>query len=388
MDEHQKAKFVRRIGGRRPYQRVGKIAAGSTAVAGVYYVAHLEQTPITKRYRFCTVSADESKKKAAAAYKRILEEFQDEDKVVSEHSATHKRVMAIATRLIKAAEHEPALERTLSNLQLDWVVHVIQSSKVNAFVLPGGQIFVYTGLIDFIGKEDDGLAMVLGHEMTHALLRHGAEQATLKTIFYSVETLILGAIWFMIPSDIIAYLLHKTETYLFQAVTELPYSRKLETEADAVGLQIASWACYNPEAAPLVWEMMDNYAKAMGTDSSNLRYFSTHPTHETRVEDLTKQLDHAWEEISWRCPTTKFIKDVRPAMEAAQKQRMEGIASQYRAQVAELEDNIHKVEINKKRAKQQQNEEKVQSYEQKLRKYRQRLKTIKEKQQAPGLPTQ
>jgi len=258
------------------------------------------------------------------------------------------------------------------------VVHVIESNKVNAFVLPGGQIFVYTGLVDFIGKEDDGLAMVLGHEMSHAILRHGAEQASLKTIFYGLETAVLGAIWFLVPYDTLAWVLHQAESKLFNAITELPWSRKLESEADDAGLQIASWACYNPEAAPMVWEMMDNYAKAMGKDNSAMRYFSTHPTHETRIDDLNEQVGGAWEEVEWRCSSHNFLKDVRLAMEAAQKQRMNGLMKHHNEQIKELEAKLQDRLKRKRKAEQQNDQEKAEVHEQKVQIYKRRLKQMKE----------
>ena len=128
-------------------------------------------------------------------------------------------------------------------------------------MLPGGQIFVYTGLVNFVGKDDDGLACVLGHEMAHAILRHQAEQMSLKTVWLSVNAAMIAAMWFVFQSDVLAWLATQAEEKLFGALTELPWSRKLETEADHAGLLFASWACYNPEAGPLVREMMDNHAK-------------------------------------------------------------------------------------------------------------------------------
>ena len=77
---------------------------------------------------------------------------------------------------------------------------------MNAFVLPGGQIFVYTGLVDFVGAEDDGLACVIGHEMAHAIMRHSAEQLSLKTVWNGLNVAVIGAIWFL-AGDGVAYFL-------------------------------------------------------------------------------------------------------------------------------------------------------------------------------------
>ena len=145
-----------------------------------------------------------------------------------------------------AAEHNlqaPHVERAF-----DWDVNVLQSDQVNAFCLPGGKIAVYTGLIP-VAQNADAMAIVLGHEISHALLRHGAQRMTEQKLAQIGQ--MAGAASGMDQQQMQAVMA------VYGYGRALPYARKQETQADEMGLMLAAAACYNPQEAIPLWQRMD-----------------------------------------------------------------------------------------------------------------------------------
>ena len=178
---------------------------------------------------------------------------------------------------------------------LEWQVSVIESSVANAFVVPSGAIFVYTALLEQLGTRG-ALAAVLGHELAHALERHSVEKVGVLCLgALLVET--LGGLFG--PSGH-AYLQRMLLPLLQGLVLDLPYSRSLEAEADALGLRLMAAAGYAPEEAVEAWRRMEAAAAAAagggsGGSSSKQPYefMSTHPAHGSRIKALTAQLPEA-----------------------------------------------------------------------------------------------
>ena len=121
---------------------------------------------------------------------------------------------------------------------------IIDLPVENAFVLPGGNIFVFQGMLDLC-QNDDQLAVILGHEMSHAILGHAAEQITRENFTSMVMLLPMAVLWALLPYDVLAV----TCDWMMDRVTDLflhlPFSRKMELEADKVGLVLAAKACYD-----------------------------------------------------------------------------------------------------------------------------------------------
>ncbi|MEO7200915.1 MAG: M48 family metallopeptidase, partial [Dokdonella sp.] len=142
-----------------------------------YYFSHSDQASYTGRKQLIDTSTQEEAALGLQSYREILSQSQ-----VVTSGPLPKQVKDIAARLIEAA---PKVEKYLADTQgmpsktdwsaYQWDVSVIQSDQVNAFCLPGGKMAVYTGLIP-VAKNEDGLAVVMGHEIAHALLRHGGER--------------------------------------------------------------------------------------------------------------------------------------------------------------------------------------------------------------------
>ncbi len=164
-----------------------------------------------------------------------------------------------------------------------WEVVVFNSDQVNAFALPGGKIGVYTGLLK-VATNQDQLATVLGHEVAHVLANHGNERMSRSQITNT-------------GLQVSDFALAGTE-YKEMAMSalglgveygiNLPYGRTQETEADIMGIDLMAKAGFNPQQSVQLWK---NMAKASGGNQPP-ELLSTHPSHSTRIQDLTKEIKH------------------------------------------------------------------------------------------------
>ncbi|GLU20977.1 hypothetical protein SLE2022_371480 [Rubroshorea leprosula] len=154
---------------------------------------------------------------------------------------------------------------------LNWEVLVVDEPVVNAFCLPGGKIVVFTGLLKHF-RSDDEIATIIGHEVGHAVARHAAEGIT-KNLWFAILQLIL---YQFITPDIA----NAMSTLLLR----LPFSRKMEMEADYIGLLLIASAGFNPRVAPTVYEKL---GKISG-DSTLRDYLSTHPSGKKRAQVLAQ----------------------------------------------------------------------------------------------------
>ncbi|WP_369793880.1 M48 family metallopeptidase [Prevotella sp. 10(H)] len=165
-----------------------------------------------------------------------------------------------------------------------WEFHLVKSPEVNAFCMPGGKIVVYEGILPYT-RDETGLAVVLGHEVSHAVARHANERMS-QQLASQLGGVALG----------VAMSNQKQETQEMamavyglgsQVGILLPYSRKQESEADHLGLIFMAMAGYDPREAPVFWERM---AQQGGKTPELL---STHPSDQTRERDLQKELPEA-----------------------------------------------------------------------------------------------
>lgn len=158
-----------------------------------------------------------------------------------------------------------------------WEAVVLKSDQINAFCMPGGKMAVYTGIIEKLKLTDDELAMIMGHEMAHALREHSREQmgkATATELGATVLSAVLG--------------LGQAGDQLLgmgSQLLSLKFSRSDETDADLVGLDIAARAGYDPRAAVVLWQKMQ---KAGG--GGQLEFMSTHPSGTTRIQTIEEAL--------------------------------------------------------------------------------------------------
>ncbi|KAK4794726.1 hypothetical protein SAY86_012720 [Trapa natans] len=163
-------------------------------------------------------------------------------------------------------------ESSTSHLEgLNWEVLVVNDPVVNAFCLPGGKIVVFTGLFEHF-KTDAEIATIIGHEVGHAVARHVPETIT-KNMWFAIMQLILYQ--FIMPD-----LVNTMSTLLLR----LPFSRRMEMEADYIGLLLMANAGYDPRKAPTVYERL---GKVTG-DSALKDYLSTHPSGKKRAQLLAQ----------------------------------------------------------------------------------------------------
>lgn len=165
----------------------------------------------------------------------------------------------------------------------DWEFKLVQDDKtVNAFCLPGGKIAIYTGILPYTQNED-GLAAVMGHEIAHALARHGAERVSQQVLTESALTIVqagLGQTSPVVSGPVMAALGVGTEVGIM-----LPYSRLHEHEADSIGLRLMVRAGYNPHEAVRLWERM-----ATMPGERPPEWQSTHPEPGVRARRIAEQI--------------------------------------------------------------------------------------------------
>lgn len=182
-----------------------------------------------------------------------------------------KRLRAIAARMIPFADRfNPRAG------QWQWEVNLIGSSQINAFCMPGGKIAFYSGILDKLKLTDDEAAIVMGHEIAHALREHARERMA-KSQMTQLGANVLG--------ELIA---GGRYAGAFQAggnLLTLKFSRDDETEADVVGLDLAARAGFDPRAGVTLWQKM-----AAANSKAPLEFLSTHPAGEHRIKEIEKHL--------------------------------------------------------------------------------------------------
>lgn len=256
------------------------------AVYGMYYYfSNRSVDPVTGEKVLIdkSLSVEDEKALGLQAYEEIL----SQERPVDPNSPVAIQVRGIAQRLIaKVPEVEAALAAengqaapTFSQ-SFDWDVNVIESDQANAFCLPGGKMAVYTGLVPVAGNED-AMAVVMGHEIAHALLRHGAQRMAQQKLSQMGQ--MAGAMSGMDPQQQQMVMAAMGYGYL------LPYARKHETEADEVGLMLAAAACFDPRESVPLWERM---GAASGGEAPP-EFSSTHPNPGTRIANLQSLMPKA-----------------------------------------------------------------------------------------------
>jgi metalloendopeptidase OMA1, mitochondrial len=229
--------------------------------------------PITGRRQLMAISSVEENALGVQAYREVLRQ----EPVTRDPTATEP-LRRIVTRLA------PVAESVADGADFEWEVNAIKDDKtINAFVLPGGKIAVYTGIFP-IAQTEAGMAVILGHEMGHAIARHAGERVSQQLGAQLVGTALAVGIQGSPYGNMImaAYGLGA------QVGVLLPYSRTQEEEADEIGLVLAARAGYDPSVAIGVWERM---AQLPGRRPPE--FLSTHPEPEGRIDNIKKMLPEA-----------------------------------------------------------------------------------------------
>lgn len=235
--------------------------------------------PYTGRWQLELVPASKERAMGVQAYEQVL----NDPKVrVSHDPRETEPVQRVAERVIEAAKRSKYAETAR---QFTWDVVVIKDDRTqNAFALPGGKIAVYTGIFP-VAKNEAGLAAILGHEVTHALARHGGERMSQGVL---AQVAVLGATLGAASQGINPQVAQLAGGALANFGFILPYSRKHESEADYIGLLLAAEAGYDPHEAVHVWERMEQVSRGQPPE-----FLSTHPSHGKRIAQLQKWMPEA-----------------------------------------------------------------------------------------------
>ncbi len=196
--------------------------------------------------------------------------------------ATDPKVVMVrntGTRIQKAVEKYYA-DKGLSS-QLDgyqWEFNVVNSPEVNAWCMPGGKVVVYTGLLP-VTQDEQSLAIVMGHEIAHAVAKHGSERMSQQMVVQLGGTVLSTALQ---QKPALTQALFQQAYGVTSNLGILKYSRVHESEADKMGLVFAAMGGYNPEVAVSFWERM----AASSTGTKPMELLSTHPSDERRIADI------------------------------------------------------------------------------------------------------
>ncbi|KAF3031519.1 hypothetical protein E8E12_000799 [Didymella heteroderae] len=270
------------------YRDIGVITAGGATV----YVLNLEEVPVSGRRRFNFIPAKIEEALGESTVAEIQQQYAGH--FLDDDDPRSRMVKRVLERLLPFAFQEG---HGLS--EMNWEVHVIDSPEMNAFVVPGGKVFVFTGILPHC-KDEDGIAAVLGHEIAHVVARHTAERM-------SQAPLILLPILASLALDVSFY----SANMILQLFLSMPASRKHEAEADYIGLLMAAQACYRPEAAMEFWARMEKSGQ-----QAPPQILSTHPSNHNREEKIREWLPKAHEKAeASECSTAgRYVEDFKSAL--------------------------------------------------------------------------
>jgi len=248
----------------------------------IILLASCSTVPITGRRQLSLIPRWELITLSEDNYRKLISESK-----LSEDTQQTQIVVNVGKKIASATEQfmrESGMESEIQNYH--WEFNLIKDDKtINAFCMPGGKIAVYTGILP-VALDDSGFAVVLGHEVAHALANHGGERMSQLLLAQLGETTLSTALTRQ-PEQarrvfMQAYGLGTNVGIL------LPYSRNQELEADHIGLILMAKAGYDPRIAIPFWQRMNNLAVTMPPE-----FLSTHPAPEKRIEDIRNEIPEA-----------------------------------------------------------------------------------------------
>jgi len=252
------------------------IVTRAFAVAAIMVLAACETVQTTQsgvvgvdRQQKMAISSDSIDQAARAQYSELIAQEKQKG-TLNRNPPQVERVRAIASRLVQQTPNFRPEARNWA-----WEVNVLTAPEVNAWCMPGGKIAVYTGLIEKLQLTDDELAAVMGHEIAHALREHARERASEQAVagsVISVGAAVLG----------LGDIGQKGAEFAYMGLLGLPNSRRHETEADRIGVELAARAGYDPRAAVSLWQKMGQVG-----GGEPIKFLSTHPSQSDRLTDLT-----------------------------------------------------------------------------------------------------
>jgi len=249
------------------------LAASITTMAGAGALSGCSSTTGggaigVDRQQLLLVSSEEVLQMSAQSYNKTIAEAKSKG-VLDTNAAMRSRLQGIANRLVgQVGVYRPDAARW------NWEVHTIKSNELNAFVMPGGKVMFYTGIVDRLTLTDDEIAAIMGHEMAHALREHSRERLSREVATQTGIGLAASV-----------FGLSQGQAQLAGVAGDLglsrPHSRTQESEADQIGLELMARAGYNPQAAITLWQKMQR-----ASQGEPPQFLSTHPTSSNRIAQM------------------------------------------------------------------------------------------------------
>ncbi|CAC5393689.1 OMA1 [Mytilus coruscus] len=272
LPDHKRLHFIHLS--KKQWKEILLVISGISVLGSLYYWSHIQEAPLTGRRRFIAFTDCQFQRVMKIEAEQLQEQLQE--KILLTNHPLYPAILKIIQRLYEANTDIKEVENQ------KWTLSIVDDpDNVNAFVLPTGDVFVYTGLILFAETEDE-LAIVLGHEMAHAILKHAAESLSQAQWIDYFVILIMAALWAVIPYDGIAFVfnwfVHKVTKYMLH----LPHNRLHETEADKVGLELAAKACFDVRFGTVFWRKFELKDKV--DNGKSPEWLSTHPASDKRVD--------------------------------------------------------------------------------------------------------
>lgn len=253
----------------------------TSALLIFFFVLSCNRVPVTGRNQVILIPDNEMHAMSFESY----DEFLSSAKLSDDKEKT-QMIKNVGSRIQKAVEaymNENGLSKQIAGFE--WEFNLVEDEQLNAWCMPGGKVVFYTGILP-VCQDETGIAVVMGHEVAHAIARHGAERMTQQ----------MGAQLGLTALSVALKDKPEQTKNIFMAAAGvgtqvgviLPFSRNNESEADHLGLIFMAMAGYNPQEAPTFWERM-----SAGGQGGTPEFLSTHPSHETRISDLKKWMPEA-----------------------------------------------------------------------------------------------
>ncbi|KAM0458927.1 hypothetical protein ACHAO4_002315 [Trichoderma viride] len=275
------------------------LVVATVAAAVAFYMYNSQTVPVTGRRRFNFLSDTLVAQAYARAAEAIVRQVEEQGgHFLSDWDPRTILVKRVMKRLIPVSGME----------DLDWEVRVIADSRTaNAFVIPGGKVFVHSGILN-VCRSEDALAAVLGHEIAHNTASHAAERLSAAW----VGNLTAGSLFFLagaLPGLALFGLWNVIGGYYLQDLLfYLPMGRKQESEADYIGLMMMAEACYDPRQAVGFWQRMESIQRLGGHEVPEM--LSTHPSNEHRITQIEQWLPEAMKKrMESDCKATSAFAD-------------------------------------------------------------------------------
>ena len=238
--------------------------------------------PVTGRKQLSFIPASEMNSLAASSYKETLSSSRLSSN--AEQTATLKRVGGRISKAVEQYMHDNNKSSAIKGFQ--WEFNLIDDPQVNAWCMPGGRVAFYTGILP-ICQNDAGIAVVMGHEIAHAVANHSGERMSQELIVQ------MGGIGLATALQQKSAQTQQIALSVFGVGTQvgaiLPYSRLHEFEADKLGVIFMAMAGYDPNEAPKFWERM----QALSGGNAPPQFLSTHPSDSKRISELKAAIPEA-----------------------------------------------------------------------------------------------